>query len=102
MFAGLAGWGEIAFTGGRDIPLLPSRRCFTPSPGAILGAFAYRKFITVICAVRYLRRGREGPTATTQQNVLRCNLITGQNYDRKIYRCARPWYHQLPRGRYGS
>lgn len=44
MFAGLAGWGEIAFTGGRDIPYF-TVPLFGPIVGAILGAFAYRKFI---------------------------------------------------------
>ncbi|MGE9806425.1 aquaporin, partial [Escherichia coli] len=41
LFAWMAGWGEIAFTGGRDIPyfLVP---VFGPITGAILGAWAYR------------------------------------------------------------
>ncbi len=67
MFAGLAGWGEIAFTGGRDIPyfLVP---LFGPIVGAILGAFAYRKFIgrhlpCDTCVVE-----EKDSTATTQQN----------------------------------
>ncbi|WP_348240838.1 aquaporin, partial [Salmonella enterica] len=44
LVAGLAGWGEIAFPGGRDIPyfLVP---LVGPIVGASLGAFAYRKFI---------------------------------------------------------
>ena len=39
-----AGWGEIAFTGGRDIPyfLIP---IFAPIVGACLGAAAYRGLI---------------------------------------------------------
>jgi glycerol uptake facilitator protein len=39
-----AGWGEIAFTGGRDIPyfLVP---VFAPIIGACLGAAAYRGLI---------------------------------------------------------
>ncbi|WP_145491787.1 MIP/aquaporin family protein [Yersinia aleksiciae] len=43
-FAYLAGWGEIAFTGGRDIPyfLVP---IFGPIAGALLGAFGYRALI---------------------------------------------------------
>ncbi|CNI16214.1 MIP/aquaporin family protein [Yersinia pekkanenii] len=43
-FAYLAGWGEIAFTGGRDIPyfLVP---IFGPICGALLGAFGYRALI---------------------------------------------------------
>lgn len=44
VFAWLAGWGNVAFTGGRDIPyfLVP---LFGPIVGAIVGAFAYRKLI---------------------------------------------------------
>ena len=44
VFAWLAGWGNVAFTGGRDIPyfLVP---LFGPMVGAIVGAFAYRKLI---------------------------------------------------------
>ncbi|QTF10393.1 aquaporin [Brenneria izadpanahii] len=44
LFAYLAGWGEIAFTGGRDIPyfLVP---IFGPIVGACLGAFGYRAVI---------------------------------------------------------
>ncbi len=44
MFAWLAGWGEVAFTGGKDIPyfLVP---VFGPLTGAALGAFGYRKLI---------------------------------------------------------
>lgn len=40
----LAGWGDIAFTGGRDIPyfLVPM---FAPIAGGLLGAFGYRKLI---------------------------------------------------------
>ena len=40
----LAGWGDIAFTGGRDIPyfLVPM---FAPIVGGLLGAFGYRKLI---------------------------------------------------------
>ncbi|RUT67030.1 aquaporin [Morganella morganii] len=40
----LAGWGDIAFTGGRDIPyfLVPM---FAPVVGGLLGAFGYRKLI---------------------------------------------------------
>lgn len=44
MFAALAGWGKVAFTGGKDIPyfLVP---VFGPLIGACLGAFIYRNFI---------------------------------------------------------
>lgn len=44
IFTWLAGWGEIAFTGGKDIPyfLVP---LLAPIIGAIVGAFLYRKFI---------------------------------------------------------
>jgi len=44
VFASLAGWGEIAFTGGRDIPyfLVP---LIAPVIGGCLGAFIYKTFI---------------------------------------------------------
>ncbi len=44
-FAWLAGWGNVAFTGGKDIPyvLVP---LFGPLCGAILGGFSYRKLIS--------------------------------------------------------
>lgn len=44
LFAYFAGWGEIAFTGGRDIPyfLVP---IFGPIVGALVGAFGYRALI---------------------------------------------------------
>lgn len=44
VFAALAGWGEIAFTGGREIPyfLVP---IIGPLLGACLGAFGYRALI---------------------------------------------------------
>lgn len=44
LFAYLAGWGNVAFTGGRDIPyfLVP---IFGPIVGAGLGAFGYRALI---------------------------------------------------------
>jgi glycerol uptake facilitator protein len=43
-FAFIAGWGDVAFTGGKDIPyfLVP---LFAPVVGAALGAFSYRKLI---------------------------------------------------------
>lgn len=45
LFASLAGWGSMAFTGGRDIPyfLVP---IFGPMLGAIVGAFGYRSLIS--------------------------------------------------------
>lgn len=44
IFAWLAGWKSIAFSGGRDIPyfLVP---IFGPLVGASLGAFGYRALI---------------------------------------------------------
>ncbi|MGL9719947.1 MIP/aquaporin family protein [Symbiopectobacterium sp.] len=44
LFAYLAGWGQVAFTGARDIPyfLVP---IFGPIVGACLGAFGYRALI---------------------------------------------------------
>ena len=44
MMTFIAGWGEIAFTGGRDIPyfLVP---IFAPILGACLGAAGYRMLI---------------------------------------------------------
>lgn len=44
VFAWLAGWGNVAFTGGKDIPyfLVP---IFGPLVGACLGAFGYRALI---------------------------------------------------------
>lgn len=44
MFAFLAGWGEVALTGGKDIPyfIVP---IFGPIVGALLGGWGYRRFI---------------------------------------------------------
>ncbi len=44
LFASLAGWGNVAFSGGRDIPyfLVP---IFGPLVGALVGAFSYRTLI---------------------------------------------------------
>lgn len=56
LFASLAGWGEVAFTGGREIPyfLVP---VFAPAVGAIVGAFGYRALI-----------GRNLPGAVKEQD----------------------------------
>ena len=43
-FAWLAGWGDVAFTGGKDIPYFLVPLC-APVVGAALGAFSYRKLI---------------------------------------------------------
>lgn len=45
VFAYFAGWGEIAFTGGREIPyfLIP---IFAPLIGGLIGAFIYKKILT--------------------------------------------------------
>jgi len=45
LFTFLAGWGKVAFTGGRDIPyfLVP---IFGPLVGACLGAFGYKTLIS--------------------------------------------------------
>lgn len=43
-FAWLAGWGNIAFTGGIDIPYFLVPLC-APVAGAAVGAFGYRKLI---------------------------------------------------------
>ena len=58
----LAGWGEIAFTGGRDIPyfLVP---VFAPILGACLGAASYRGLIA--------RNLPMAPAATPETNDIR-------------------------------
>jgi glycerol uptake facilitator protein len=65
MFAYLAGWGKVAFTGARDIPyfLVP---IFGPIIGACLGAFGYRMLIgrNLPCDVCV---EEEKPAAKTQQ-----------------------------------
>ncbi|MEJ4047326.1 MIP/aquaporin family protein [Erwinia sp. SLM-02] len=60
LFASLAGWGSMAFTGGRDIPyfLVP---IFGPMLGAIVGAFGYRSLIG---------RNLPGQTAVKQDEVV--------------------------------
>ncbi|MDU6109559.1 MAG: MIP/aquaporin family protein [Klebsiella pneumoniae] len=47
-FAWLAGWGDVAFTGGKDIPYFLVPLC-APVVGAALGAFSYRKNIKLRC-----------------------------------------------------
>ncbi|UMX91972.1 aquaporin [Escherichia coli] len=76
VFARLAGWGNVAFTGSRDIHPLPGA-AFGPIVGAIVGAFAYRKLIgrhlpCDICVVE------EKETTTPSEQKLRCNMTTGQ------------------------
>ena len=58
----LAGWGEIAFTGGRDIPyfLVP---VFAPILGACVGAATYRGLIA--------RNLPTAPAANPETNDLR-------------------------------
>ena len=64
-FAYLAGWGEVAFTGARDIPyfLVP---IFGPIVGACIGAFGYRSLIGrhLPCDVRKLE---DEPATKTEQ-----------------------------------
>ena len=43
LFAFFAGWGNVAFTGGKDIPYFGAN--FGPLVGACLGAFGYRALI---------------------------------------------------------
>nr|WP_113865699.1 MIP/aquaporin family protein [Brenneria salicis]NMN93206.1 glycerol uptake facilitator protein [Brenneria salicis ATCC 15712 = DSM 30166]RBP64067.1 glycerol uptake facilitator protein [Brenneria salicis ATCC 15712 = DSM 30166]RLM31098.1 aquaporin [Brenneria salicis ATCC 15712 = DSM 30166] len=63
LFAFLAGWGEIAFTGGRDIPyfLVP---IFGPLVGACLGAFGYRALIGRNLPCDVCETGNETTTPT--------------------------------------
>lgn len=65
LFAYLAGWGKVAFTGARDIPyfLVP---IFAPIVGCALGAFGYRALIGrhLPCDVCVTE---EEPDAKTQQ-----------------------------------
>lgn len=69
IFAWLAGWGDVAFTGGRDIPyfLVP---IFGPLVGASLGAFGYRALIGrhLPCDVCVTEDAKaEKPVASTEQ-----------------------------------
>ncbi len=76
VFAWLAGWGNVAFTGGRDIPyfLVP---LFGPIVGAIVGAFAYRKLIGrhLPCDICVVKKRRP---QLLQNKKLRCNIATGR------------------------
>lgn len=64
VFAALAGWGKVAFTGGQSIPyfLVP---VFGPLVGASLGAFIYRNFIG-----RYLPVNTPLSATTTSEEAL--------------------------------
>ena len=70
VFAWLAGWGNVAFTGGRDIPyfLVP---IFGPLVGACLGAWGYRSLIArhlpVNVSVIEEPRKADKPVARTEQ-----------------------------------
>ncbi|HAP82646.1 MAG TPA: aquaporin, partial [Enterobacteriaceae bacterium] len=67
-FAWLAGWGNVAFTGAKDIPyfLVP---LFGPVAGAALGAFGYRKLIGrhLPCDVCAVEDEKESATSSAQQ-----------------------------------
>jgi glycerol uptake facilitator protein len=58
VFAYLAGWGKVAFTGGRDIPyfLVP---LIAPVIGGCLGAFIYRSLISPYLPSEVLEDGLE-------------------------------------------
>lgn len=64
----IAGWGSVAFTGGRDIPyfLIP---IFAPIVGACLGAAVYRIFIA-----RHLPTEIPAPTPAAEQAELRVKV----------------------------
>ncbi|MEX5412550.1 MIP family channel protein [Atlantibacter hermannii] len=67
-FAWLAGWGNVAFTGAKDIPyfLVP---LLGPVAGAALGAFGYRKLIGrhLPCDVCAVEDDKESATSSAQQ-----------------------------------
>ncbi|AWK13424.1 MIP/aquaporin family protein [Candidatus Fukatsuia symbiotica] len=62
IFAYLAGWGDIVFTGGRDIPyfLVP---IFAPIVGALLGALVYRALIGRHLPLCYICQEEKKPPA---------------------------------------
>jgi glycerol uptake facilitator protein len=67
LFAWVAGWGNVAFTGARDIPyfLVP---IFGPLVGASLGAFGYRILIANNLPGKVLeKQEKSAPRATTQR-----------------------------------
>jgi glycerol uptake facilitator protein len=71
VFAYLAGWGKVAFTGGRDIPyfLVP---LIAPVVGGCLGAFGYRALI-----------GHHLPSAVTEdglEETHRAGKVTGNEH----------------------
>lgn len=67
VFAFIAGWGNVAFTGGKDIPyfLVP---IFGPLAGACLGAYSYRAFIgRYLTAAALNSEKTEKPAAHAEQ-----------------------------------
>ena len=66
IFAFIAGWGDVAFTGGKDIPyfLVP---IFGPLVGASLGAFGYRALIGRHLPVAVVEAKTEKPVARAEQ-----------------------------------
>ena len=66
-FAWLAGWGDVAFTGGKDIPYFLVPLC-APVVGAALGAFSYRKLIGRHLPCDTCVEEEKESTSTTQHN----------------------------------
>ncbi|MNO00506.1 Glycerol uptake facilitator protein [compost metagenome] len=66
-FAWFAGWGEMAFTGGKNIPyfVVP---LFAPIVGALLGAFGYRKLIGRNLPCDVCETEEQDTTASTTQH----------------------------------
>lgn len=76
-FAWLAGWGDVAFTGGKDIPYFLVPLC-APVVGAALGAFSYRKLIgRHLPCDTCVDEEQESPPLPPLNIKLRCNLTTG-------------------------
>ncbi|MBV4414220.1 aquaporin [Enterobacteriaceae bacterium YMB-R22] len=65
-FAWLAGWGNVAFTGGKDIPyfFVP---LIGPLCGAVLGGFSYRKLISPYLPDSAAPAARDNNSATGAQ-----------------------------------